>query len=65
MVRQAHHECNQYITVRPVEGFNQSFLKTLIDETDFALSAMLLSVLGEGSFFIITAVSASTRARSQ
>jgi hypothetical protein len=27
MVRQAHHERNQYITVRPVEGFNQSFLK--------------------------------------
>ena len=28
----------------------QASLKTLIDETDFALSAMLLSVLGEGSF---------------
>ncbi len=28
----------------------QSSLKTLIDEPDFALSAMLLSVLGEGSF---------------
>ncbi len=29
MVRQAHHERNQYITVRgePVEGLNQSFLK--------------------------------------
>jgi len=28
MVRQAHHERNQYITVRPepVEGLNQSFL---------------------------------------
>ncbi len=28
----------------------QASLKTLIDEPDFALSAMLLSVLGEGSF---------------
>src|SRR5665648_90138 len=28
----------------------QSSLKTLFDEPDFALSAMLLSVLGEGSF---------------
>ncbi len=28
----------------------QASLKTLMDETDFALSAMLLSVLGEGSF---------------
>ena len=28
----------------------QASLKTLIDEADFALSAMLLSVLGEGSF---------------
>ncbi|MDP1550188.1 MAG: hypothetical protein Q8L97_08520 [Nitrosomonas sp.] len=56
VVSLSNHECNQ---------LNQSFLKTLIDETDFALSAMLLSVLGEGSFFIITAVSASTRARSQ
>ncbi|MDP1550240.1 MAG: hypothetical protein Q8L97_08790 [Nitrosomonas sp.] len=27
MVRQARHERNQYITVRPVEGLNQSFLK--------------------------------------
>ena len=29
MVRQAHHERNQYITVRPepVEGLNQRFLK--------------------------------------
>ena len=29
MVRQSHHERNQYITVRPepVEGLNQSFLK--------------------------------------
>ena len=29
MIRQAHHERNQYITVRPepVEGLNQSFLK--------------------------------------
>ncbi len=31
----------------------QSSLKTLIDETDFALSAMLLSVLGEGSFLTL------------
>jgi hypothetical protein len=31
MVRQAHHERNQYITVRPepVEGLNQSFLRCL------------------------------------
>ncbi len=31
MVRQAHHERNQYITVRPepVEGLNQSFLDTI------------------------------------
>jgi glycerol-3-phosphate dehydrogenase (NAD(P)+) len=29
MVRQAHHERNQYVTARPepVEGLNQSFLK--------------------------------------
>ena len=27
MVRQAHYERNQYITVRPVEGLDQSFLK--------------------------------------
>jgi hypothetical protein len=29
MVRQAHHERNQYVTVRPepVEGLNQKFLK--------------------------------------
>ncbi|MDP3281846.1 MAG: hypothetical protein Q8M57_12510 [Nitrosomonas sp.] len=35
MVRQAHHERNQYITVRPepVEGFNQSFLKQTPDST--------------------------------
>ncbi|MDP1558162.1 MAG: ferritin-like domain-containing protein [Nitrosomonas sp.] len=31
----------------------QSSLKTLIDEPDFALSAMLLSVLGEGSFLTL------------
>ena len=31
MVRQAHHERNQYITVRPepVEGLNQSFLNVM------------------------------------
>lgn len=31
----------------------QSSLKTLIDEPDFALSAMLLTVLGEGSFLTL------------
>jgi len=31
MVRQAHHERNQYITVRgePVEGLNQNFLNVI------------------------------------
>jgi hypothetical protein len=31
MVRQAHHERNQYVTVHPefVEGFNQRFPKSL------------------------------------
>ena len=35
MVRQAHHERNQYITVRsePVEGLNQSFLNGLFNQS--------------------------------
>lgn len=37
MVRQAHHERNQYITVRPepVEGLNQSFLKGNPEQVSF------------------------------
>ncbi|MBL0009947.1 MAG: hypothetical protein IPP22_00900 [Nitrosomonas sp.] len=38
MVRQAHHECNQYVTVRhePVEGLNQNFLKETLNNSSLS-----------------------------
>lgn len=51
MVRQAHHERNQYITVRPepVEGLNQSFLKELLYNCHFVRSEKSLLLIAKDS----------------
>jgi len=51
IVRQSHHEHNQYVTVRPepVEGFNQRLLKETLNNCHFERSEKSMVLIAKDS----------------